>query len=374
MKFTISQPTLASLLARGGAVAPKNGGNVRLIAYGDCLAIASTDGSRFAEAMADAQVETTGDCVVSAAALSALIARYPKGNEVFVELEKPTLLRVKCGRSRVAFGAQPANQFQTWGDVESESTFTVTGAQLADLFGRARVAMKNDVSALGSVYIGPADGCLRFAATDTSIAIDIKSGIASEGPSMMVPGEVIDAAVRIFKSDAEVTVQMGQRKIGFLGDGVKLAATLVAGSYPPWWDAFFRVRSETTFEFKRAEFMAALDRAVLSAESEGTYAVVVGIPAEDRNGLELKTMNTSGGESREYVSGAIKGDFKPFGFDARKAASLLGAVGGETIILEQVFVQASGGSMDDRYVVYSAEDPAFLGCLAAIRINKDMAS
>ena len=80
MKFTISQPDLAAVLAKGGAVAKKNAtiailSNVRLFVADDLLSVASTDLDRFAEARTPVELSEPGCVTVPAAGLAALIGR-----------------------------------------------------------------------------------------------------------------------------------------------------------------------------------------------------------------------------------------------------------------------------------------------------------
>jgi DNA polymerase III sliding clamp (beta) subunit (PCNA family) len=186
---------------------------------------------------------------------------------------------------------------------------------------------------------------------------------------MLVPAEAIEAATKVFKDQAEVTVQWSANKIGFVSDGVKVAAKLLADQYPPWWENLLATRSDTRMVFSRRDFLAALDRAVLAADTEGVFSSVIAIPRDD--GLELKAMGGAGGEAREGVEADIAPEFKPFGFNPNRIAALLGAMRSDRVTFEQVPIP---NSTEFRYVVYADDEPEFAGCFAPVIINKALAA
>jgi DNA polymerase-3 subunit beta len=365
MKLTIAQPVLAALLAKGGAVAPKNHpvpilNHVRLTA-GAFLAVASTDGDRFAEASDEAQIETEGATTVNAAALSALISRYPRDGVVSLELETPSLLRVKCGRSRVGMPALPVGDFPDWAAIKGAVAYTMAGPDLAAAFARVKGLTMPAPNTWEGIFVELGEGTLNVVAYNGHamgwLRLPMPEG-AVEAPPMILAAATVDAVTRLFKGSAEVTIHASEEKVVFEADGAKLASKLIVGKVPPY-QRLIEQRGEKVISLDRAEFLACLDRAVLSAESEGALHMVTASPGDD--GLELKARNHKGGEALESM--AFEGvAFEPAGFNPPNLRSILAGIPGERFVIEEVI-------RDSRYLIHGEGDESFIAGIAPIKLG-----
>lgn len=372
MKLTISQAALSTALSRGGIVAPKNPtvpilASLMLTAGGDVLTVASTDLDRFAEAEVQTSVEASGATTVNAANFVALINRYPKDGTVSLELDGAVLI-VKCGRSRVRLPTLPVDTFPEWANKRPEATFTMPADLLASLFSRARAGCGADQFvkklALGGVFVEPADGHLWFVGSDGNMISIVSKEMpegAADAPPMIVPLQLIDAAQRVFKT-GDVTITASRNMVGLESEDTRLVSKLLEGPYPIPYKMAFGVRSDRKLVFDRAEFVSAMQRAVLTTE-EGAYSALVVAPRDD--GLELKTMTSLGSETREVVEAEMSEDFAPFGVNPAYMSAILASAPGDTVTIEH--------AEKSRYLVYVEGDGSFMGAVASCLINRAMA-
>lgn len=368
MKLTIPQPVLAELLARGGAVAPKSGHtvlcNLRLVTRNDSLFVASTDGDRFAEASAPADIAVQGGTTVNAVALAALISRYPKDGVVSIEIETPILLRVKCGRSRVGFGILPISAFPDWGAINAEASYQVPGPAMAQAFARLKPLYGAPGRPSEGAFLEAEDGVLNIAAFNGNALAWARIECPAAGPAMGVPAGVCDAFSRVFGSEESVTLHAGENRIGFEAGGMRLESKLIVNPANPY-KLMTSVRElNRVISFARADMLDAVDRAVLATE-EGQYSALAVIPRDD--GLELRARNSKGGEVLEGLDADCSAEFAAFGVNPPYLRSILGGFTADRVTIEQ----AAGAT---RYLVYADNDETYRACFAPVWIDPALAA
>lgn len=365
MKLSIPQPYLADALAKGGVVTARTVpimACVRLIAKGDTLHIASTDGDRFAEVGTSAEIEADGAVCVDAVALSSLIARYPKDGTVALDLESPGLLRVKCGRSRVGLSVLPVVSFPDWSAPVKPSVFRIAGAVLADAFARMKPIASTANRTWEGTYIEPGEGVLNVCAFNgyamSWLKLEQPEG-AENAPAMILAGATVDTFTKLFKADGEVTIYASDEKVVFEAGGVRLASKLIVGNVPPY-RKMLDVRGEKSIRFERKEFLICLERAKLATESEGALNVVTTFPAD--GGIELRTRNHKGGDASEPMDAEVDDGFSPVGFTPSDLAAILAGVMTDRVVVEE----AVPGK---RYLFSGDGDDAFMAAAAPIRLG-----
>lgn len=366
MRLTIPQPFLADALAKGGSVTGKENispilTHVRLSTKGDTLFIASTDGDRFAEVAVSAEIEVQGAITVSAAALSALISRYPKDGAVTLDLEAPGLLRVKCGRSRVGLLTMPTSGFPKWEPAEDSVTFKIAGGELASAFARMRPIASTAPITWQGFYVEPKNGALNVSAFNGFAMVWLKLPMpegAENAPPMILSQQTVDTFSKLFKG-GEVTVHASAGKVVFEADGVGLSSRLMDGAMPPYL-RMIEKRGELAARFDRKEFMTCLERAALATEREGALNMVTATPSAD--GLELRTRNHKGGDASEPMDAVVDDGFAPVGFTPADLAAIMTGIESERVVVEEVIT-------DKRYLFFGEGDDSFLAAAAPIRIG-----
>lgn len=366
MKFTIPHPVLAGVIARGSAAAAKKSPldiltHLRLTATEGALTLASSDQDRFAEAVVPADVAALGAACVDAATFKTLIAKYPKGGSITVELIDSALI-VSCGRSRVRLPALDAENFPTWADQTPDATFRISADDLFRSLKRVRFAASDSIAqaAMQGVRFDYHDGSLHFVATNGHrLAV---SGIAApEGadtcPAVTVPTEAVDAVLAVFADAALIDVTVNTRAIGFAADGLRLSSRLIDLSFPDYPN-FIPARGHPGARFKRADLVDCLDRANIML-GEGEFSGIVARPADGT--IYLKARNHKGGEATEELAATLTGNIGPFGFNPRYAAGFLSGLNVSELVLEH-----EGGMKP--ILIYSDDAPDFVGMLGPMSV------
>lgn len=369
MQITVKQEFLAAALARGAAVAPKKSAiqilsHVRLVATADGkVAVATTDLDRFAEAHCEGAVAEAGVVTVPAIAFVTLIGKHPKDGEVGLAVEGSQLI-VRCGRSKVKLPTLPADDFPKWPDEAPACQFVMGGETLERGLNRVRFAASDEEVKyyLQGVFFDADEetDTLRLAATDGNrlavTAIPLPEG-AENCPASIVPSEVVDTALRIFKGAGEIIIGVTDRAISFTADGLRFSAKLIDGTFPDY-RRVIPAPGSPGMTFKRAAFVDCLDRANVIA-GEGVHFLVVAEP--DGDTLRLCSHNQTGGSAEEELAAEIHPDFQRFGFNPRYAAQFM-----STLAVDELTVEQS--DPNGPHLVHSLNAPDFTGVLMPVRV------
>lgn len=371
MKLTVSQPVLADAMARGGGMAGKSSvssilASVRLRTEGpNLLYVASTDGDRFAEMAIPADVVAGGSVTINAADLTALVSKFPKDGEVSIAIENGMIAVVQCGRSKNRRNCLPADAFPDWGDLGGEVRYDVQGGPFAAALTRVKGFVGAAHTNRDGVYIDAADGALNLSAfSGQTIAwarLDLPPD-AEAAPALMMPLPAVDAFIRLFRSESSVTVHLSEGRVGFEAGTLKFASKVFPGSRPPY-DIILAERTEVRLTLDRSEFDDAVARAALAVE-EGMYSAIALIPREGE--IELKAMNSKGGETREWVAAEITPGFRTCGLVLDNVRAALAGLTGETVEIEH--------AAETRYLFTSPGDDTFMAMIAPVRLNPTQAA
>jgi len=377
MKLLITQPNLSAALAKGGAVAPKISPapiltHLRLVAEGDFLKVASSDLDRFAESTALAKVEGEGAVCVNAAAFTALINRLPRDKDILLEIietgPQTRHLAVKCGRSNSKLPTLAADQFPAWVDASGAVTFTMKGQDFATHFGRVRPMTEPTgpiYPQLQGVSATFEDGRLKLAATNTKVVGRTFAEVDAEGmPAMILPNEAIDAALRIFKGEDEVTIHAGENTVAFSNYAHRLGSKLIDGTFPANVEVVLQGETAATARVNRPDLAEAVDRAVLGSAKEGQWACVILIPRD--GALEVKGANVDGNEVRDEIEAEIEGEFTFAAFAPSYLMSILAGAPDDDIEIRQ-----HGSRLN--HVIVTGGAPEYAAGIAALRSNSIMA-
>ena len=374
MKLLVDHKALSAAIATGGAAAAKNSpvdivNNVRLIAEGSTLRVASTNLDLFAEAGCDALIDKPGEITVPAAQLAQLVAKLPTTAEVLIEREAAHLI-VKAGRSRSKLPTLPAADFPAWADDDFASTFVMPGDVFASTLVRVRPACATDAARyyLQGVLMYVQNGALAFGATNRYVGLKVTTELpegAASCPPVIVPAATIDAAARAFRGEAEITVQANAGKVAFEAGRVRLVSKVVDGSFPDLDRVIPAAGAGKPLVFDREPFGESVERATLATE-EGAWSAVIAIPRGEV--LEVKGANSLGGEVREELDGVeIAEGFLPFGFTPSYMAAILKAFRGERLTVEQ-------SDANSPLRIHTPDEPEIVAVLATVRINSSMAA
>lgn len=346
MRLTIPRIDLASLVARGCSIAPKTAiapivRHARLVLKGGTLSISTTDLEHIVEASTACTMDKPGATTVDAERFSAAVSKF-KGDEVSISLEDRDLI-VKCGRSRLRFATLPVEDFPSWDWSADGARFELAGAELARLLTHpaAAAAMGASGNNLHSVFLH----CRSFGGDDVLASVGTNGHIvllaalsAPDGASVMPdnggrPGAILSlettgAALRLFRGEKAVAVEVSRNRVVFTGETTRLAAKLVEGIYPGY-ERIIPLPQETRILVDRTRCLDSI--ALLDTFNTKDAGHKLECAAND-DGFILAT-GSGDGEGVDIADAEVTGRVQPFGISSLYLRTVLGAFKSETVTI-----------------------------------------
>lgn len=346
MRLTIPRTELAALVARGCSAAPRTAiapivRNARLVVKGGTLSISTTDLEQIVEASTACTVEKAGATTVEAERFASAVSKF-KGDEVSMSLEDRDLI-VKCGRSRLRFAVLPVEDWPSWDWTVSGARFEVTGQDLSRLFTNpaAAAAMGANGNNLHSVFLHSRldwnNGDPALAAVGTNGHIVLLAAIPNPDgaetmpdnggrPGALLSLETVAAALRLFRNEKSVALEVSNNRVVFTGETTRLAAKLVEGIYPGY-ERIIPEPQETRILVDRARCLDSI--ALLDTFNTKDAGHKLECVAND-DGFVLATGSFEG-EGVDIVDAEVEGTVKPFGISSIYLRTVLGAFKSETV-------------------------------------------
>lgn len=161
-----------------------------------------------------------------------------EGVEISFSLEDERMI-VRCGRSRFTLSTLPAADYPNIEDWQSEIEFSLSQAQLRQLFEKTAFSMANqDVRYfLNGLLLEIDDQQLRAIATDGHrMAVASASlPIGANNPSIIVPRKGVTELLRLLdQPEQSVTIQVGASNIRALINQFVFTSKLVDGRFPDY--------------------------------------------------------------------------------------------------------------------------------------------
>jgi len=305
------------------------------------LTITANDCDMMGTAVLAGQAGTSSDRItVPGHTLYDIVRKFPAGATINAALEGPKgPLIVKSGRSRFSLQTLPAEDFPDFSIGEMSHHFFIPGATLAKLIGRCEFAICTEPTRfyLNGIYLHVVDGpdgpMLRLVATDGLRLAQVQTIAPPEAegmPSVIVPRFFVSEMKRIAETAGDVEISLSKNKIRISnGKGTVLVSKLIDAQFPDYQRVIPSSHSRTAV-IERACLETALDRLLTIAE--GKQNAVKFAFKEDQ--LELTHTNPDRGFASEEIDASMTGDDFEIGFNGRFVLDVLGAAGGERIILK----------------------------------------
>lgn len=304
------------------------------------LTITGTDREMVATAVVEGQAGTATDRItVPGHLLHDIVRKLPSGCTVDVKLESPKgPLIVKSGRSRFSLPTLPAEDFPDFTVGEMTHHFTIDGRALAKLIGTCEFAMANEVARffLNGIYLHLVEGrdgpMLRMVASDglRLAQAEILAPSGTEGmPGVILPRPFVAEMKRLAEAGGDIEIALSASKIRIgNGKGTTIVSKLVDHGYVDYQRAIPSDNDKTAV-IDRAELEKALDR-VLTVTDGKPYLVSLSFTG----GILEITHKAKDGEAFDEVDAAFTGAALAIGFSGRFVLDILGAAGGERIVLK----------------------------------------
>lgn len=309
--------------------------NVRLEAIGDNLEIVTSNMD--IEYRRRLPLAKSGDLATTADArkLAAIAGASESGAQIDLEVKDGRMV-AKSGRSRWLLPVLPVHDFPAMPlPVDTaERTMTISGKQLASIIARIAWSVEtNEVRYfLCGVFAHEQDGKMRFAATNGATMATLTSDIAwPEGaPEIIIPTRLARTIERVMGDVEQVDISWDDRKLRVSAGDVTLTGKLVEGTFPDY-RRIIPAAVDRPMLIDPEGLRKALRRMELVG-SEKTRAIVIDV---GQGAIELQMADGGGGgEANEHVPADCEA-FHRVGFNSAYLASVLEAVGGDTVEVHQ---------------------------------------
>ena len=362
MQLTLEQSALKSLLSKLiGAVEKRNTipslANVALITDGDMLTGKATDLDIEVTGTSPATVTVQGSTTVSAAMLSAIVAKMPAGSLVSMSMADG-MLTVKAGRSKYELQTLPIEDFPLMATSEYSHTFTSQAHDLARLFNLTKGAMSTEETRyyLQGVYIHPSqDGNIVAVATDGHRLAKATMPNDVSFPGVIVPRKTVGELVKMLDL-GDVVVSVSETKIKFDMGSTVIVSKVIDGTFPDY-QRIIPTKNTNVLTASASEMKSAADR-VATVADDRSRAVKIAV---DGNSAVLSTRGNVGA-AEEEVAVSYSGPPLTLGFNSKYLAEVLAQCSGQEVTLH------CGASVDDPVLIKPSDDDGVMFLVMGMRV------
>jgi DNA polymerase-3 subunit beta len=213
--------------------------NALVSVVGNQLTLTGTDLEVEMVATAEVQSDEDGDITLPARKLMDLCKSLPEGAKITIEIDDDRAV-IRSGRSRFTLATLPAAEFPNIEPAEEALTFTLSQAQLKQLFDQTQVAMaQQDVRYYlnGLMFEVKADSVTCVATDGHRLAlcsITVNTGV-SEDRQIIIPRKgIIELSRLLESSDEPVEIQISSNHIRVVLSHVTFTSKLIDGKFPDY--------------------------------------------------------------------------------------------------------------------------------------------
>lgn len=371
--LTIPRDTLARVLQRAQGFCTTGTTNPAL----SCVLLTTRAGSLIVQAtntltacreQADATVETEGEVLVNASALFQFVRGLPPG-EVSVKMVGGGRLRVSGGRTVGHLNTLSTDEFPPTGSADGElSRAEIKASDLARLIDRGAYAMAldGDRYGLNGIYAKSYDkdgaSFLKMVSTDGSRLAECRAPLVSGKVTLertsLLQGKALAEVRKMLSGDDVWTLVCYQRRIEYVGPGIRISARHVEGEFPDY-EAVIPESCPRVFTVERGFMLAALKRILLFANDRNHSAGV----SFEANRAVITGESLDLGDGREEVDGSLSGEPIKIGFNAHLLIEGVNAMGGRGLEFNM------GVTALDPVILKSPADPNSMAIVMPMRLD-----
>ncbi len=324
-------------------------------AESDRLLLVATDLEMSIECYVPARVRQTGETVLGGKVLGQ-IARKLAGDEVVYTTEDNQTARIESGRSRFTVHTMDPEDFPTLPDVDEESMWRISQAQMRKMIRHTSFAAAADDSRpfLTGVFVEVEGDDICFVATDSSRLSHYKGKLiepAKSATTGIVPVRSLTELMRLLEPDdeSEIEFTVTPNQAVFCLAGVRVISRVIEGQFPDY-RRVFPSEKPTQLRVGRQEFLDALERVSLIAKRN---TPIVRIKVQEGL-LSLTTNEAEIGQAFEEINVVQDGSDRETAYQARYLLDVLRAMDAEDVEmgLGEGLKQGSLRSVEDEAFTY----------------------
>lgn len=344
MKLTIDRAPLLRLLDPAARIVERKStipvlANVLLRAAGETLTLIATDLEIELRGSAPAQIDEPGAFTVQAARLHDIVRKLPEAGAVSLEATSPSVMTLRCGRSRFQLNTLPESDFPDISGGEMSHHFTLSPKALTDLIGSTQFAVSSAAAEfyLNGIFLHETteDDVPKLAGVATNkhifgrLHLPLPEGAAGMPPAIIATKTIGELSSLIGKTKADVAISMSAGKIRFVIDEFTLTSRLIEATYPPYQRVIPK-NNDLRIILDASAFAGAVARV---ATISGERGRMVKLSFTDGQ-VTLLAVNADVGEAREELDCDYDGAPIEVGFNARYLSDILAVLGGDTVLMK----------------------------------------
>lgn len=331
MKFKVSSASLANVMQTVmGSVPSKPAiaihGGVLVSADDGEVTFRATDMFTSVKATVEAEVEESGETVVSAKMMQDISKKLPDAD---VEISDGNgVATVKCLKSNWKLLTLDPQDFPTWEEFEPIQSVTVPRRLLSDMVDRTyKVASKDDSKPiLKAIHITVNDGTITMEATD-SYRMVIASSEVDDGELLAnIPGAALKNILSAKSTAETITIGCSATQACIEDGRFAYVTRIINGRYPNF-SALMPQEHATTVSVDASELAGALKRAGVVATVNPAVAMTI------EDGLmTIRAASPNQGESTETLPICMEGDAATVGLNHNYVLDCVDCLDGEVVI------------------------------------------
>lgn len=335
MQLNIELPALKTLVNKLiGAVEKRNTipslANIALITSGDALTGKATDLDIEVTATAPAIIVKQGSTTVSAAMLSAIVAKMPAGALVSLTLDDH-VLTIKAGKSRYELQTLPIEDFPRMASSEYQHSFTMQSHDLARLFNLSKGAMSTEETRyyLNGVYFHPTpDNDICAVSTDGHRLYKVTTPSHVDFPGVIVPRKTLVELVKTLDI-GEVVISVSDTKIKFDMGATVLVSKVIDGTFPDY-TRVIPANNDNHITASATEMKQAADRVATVADDRARAVKI-----EVKDGIARLTTRGAGANlAEDEVAVSYSGPALEWSVNSKYFAEILAQCSGQDVTIE----------------------------------------
>jgi DNA polymerase III subunit beta len=360
VQITVDQTILAAAIARAASISEKKSTipvlTCALIRADQSVTIQATDMNSDTTETIRAVVVDPGAVAVSAAMLSDIVRRMPKGSEVTISAPTPDKVTIKCGRSQFSLAGMSPEDFPSIREMRGTAVkVEIASAELLGIFDRTEFAVSSEETKyyLNGVFFHIVDGTIRAAATDGHRLATVNTGIAGDIPPVIIPRLAIPQLRRIIGDyDGPVQVSFDETRVGFTLPSIEMVSKVVEGTFPDY-QRIIPQGGGSAFQFNTADLKNAVDHVlvVLSEKSKRVH-----LDVSDGKMLITCASHTQNAGAHE-IECSLTGDPAKISFSGVYLSDALSVMGEVTVI-------HMGDNAREPCRIVSPDDPSIVVAVA----------
>ncbi len=336
MKFSFNREELLEpLQAVIGAIEKRQTmpilSNILFRAIGGKLQLTATDLEIELQANTEIAVEDAPEVTVPARKLLDISKNLPEGAAVKFSFSKDRVT-LSSGRSRFVLATLPANDFPALEDIEFESRFEVSAAQLKGLIDKTGFAMaQQDVRYyLNGLLFECKGNTLRTVATDghrlALSNIEIEQAIP-EGKQVIVPRKgTLELQRLLVEGDELAKIAFSANHIRVSLGNLRFTSKLIDGRFPDY-ERVMPADGDKVLLAERISLKQSLTRTSILSNEKFRGVRLVALD----NQLKIQTQNPDKEEAEEELEVNYQGDLIEVAFNVNYILDVLNVIGNEQV-------------------------------------------